>query len=199
MGWCVGGVLAYEVAQQLRRRNHDVPLLILIDSWVPGYLRRLPRHAALLADYSYRSQLFLSNWWAASPRKKQLSAFLACRNLLKRILPSFTAAGEDAGLRTADPFSVEGCGLQLQRYLDAASRRYEPRPYDGKILLIRCEQQPKPLFLDQSLGWQGFAAGGIEIASVPGDHFTMFREPGVGEMAKAISAALGRAGVLPSG
>ena len=199
MGWCVGGVLAYEVAQQLRRRNHDVPLLILIDSWVPGYLRRLPRHAALLADYSYRSQLFLSNWWAASPRKKQLSAFLACRNLLKRILPSFTTAGEDAGLRTADPFSVEGCGLQLQRYLDAASRRYEPRPYDGKILLIRCEQQPKPLFLDQSLGWQGFAAGGIEIASVPGDHFTMFREPGVGEMAKAISAALGRAGVLPSG
>jgi thioesterase domain-containing protein len=34
----------------------------------------------------------------------------------------------------------------------------------------------------------------MEIVTVPGDHFTMFREPGVGEIAKAISAALGYSG-----
>jgi amino acid adenylation domain-containing protein len=191
IGWCTGGAIAYEVAQQLRRRNHDVPLLILLDSWVPGYLRRLPRHAALLADCSYRSQLILSSWRAVTGRK-QLSAFLARRNLLKRLLPSFAGNG---GLRTPDPFSAESCDLQLQRYLDAAVRRYDPRPYDGKILLIRSEQQPKPVFLDHGLGWQGFAAGGMEIVTVPGDHFTIFREPGVREVAKAISAALGYSGV----
>jgi amino acid adenylation domain-containing protein len=195
IGWCVGGAIAYEVAQQLRRRNHDVPLLILIDSWVPGYLRRLPRHAALLADYSYRSQLILSSWRAVTGRKNQLSAFLARRNLLKRILPSFAATGENGRLRAPDPFSAEGCDLQLQRYLDAAGRRYDPRPYGGKILLIRSEQQPKPVFLDQGLGWGGFAAGGMKIVTVPGDHCTIFREPGVREIAKAISAALGHAGV----
>jgi thioesterase domain-containing protein/acyl carrier protein len=190
MGWCVGGALAYENAQQLRRRNHDVPLLILIDTWVPGYLRRLPRHAALLADCSYRSQLILSSWRAATGRKKRLTAFLAGRNLVKRIFPSFRAAGENGRLGAPDPFSAENCELQLQRYLDAAVRRYDPRPYDGKILLIRSEQQPKPVFLDHGLGWEGFAAGGIQIVTVPGDHFTMFREPGVREIARVITAAL---------
>ena len=190
MGWCVGGALAFETAQQLRRRNHNVPLLILIDSWVPGYLRRLPRHAALLADCSYRSQLILSSWRAATGRKKRLTAFLAGRNLVKRIFPSFRAAGENGRLRAPDPFSAENCDLQLQRYLDAALRRYDPRPYDGKILLIRSEQQPKPVFLDHGLGWEGFAAGGIQIVTVPGDHVTMFREPGVREIARVITAAL---------
>jgi thioesterase domain-containing protein len=69
-------------------------------------------------------------------------------------------------------------------------RRYDPRPYDGKILLIRSEQQPKPVFLDHGLGWEGFAAGGIQIVTVPGDHVTMFREPGVREIARVITAAL---------
>jgi thioesterase domain-containing protein len=58
------------------------------------------------------------------------------------------------------------------------------------LLLIRSEQQPKPVFLEHGLGWEGFAAGGIQIVTVPGDHFTMFREPGVREIARVITAAL---------
>ncbi len=169
-----------------------MPLLILLDSWVPGYLRRLPRHAALLADCSYRSQLILSSWRAATGREAPVCLSHGPESTEAAFSP---LSAENGGLRTPDPFSAENCDLQLQRYLDVAARRYDPKPYDGKILLIRSEQQPKPVFLDHGLGWQGFAAGGIEIVTVPGDHFTMFREPGVREIAKAISAALGYSGV----
>ncbi len=38
-GWSTAGVIAYEMAQQLRARGKDVPLLVLFDTNNPAYLR----------------------------------------------------------------------------------------------------------------------------------------------------------------
>jgi thioesterase domain-containing protein len=46
------------------------------------------------------------------------------------------------------------------------------------------------VFLDPSLGWAPYAAGGIEVIDIPGTHFTMFGDPGVQRIGEAISATL---------
>ena len=190
MGWCVGAALAFEAAQQLRRQGHEIPLLILIDGWVPGYLRRLPRPAAMLADYSYRSQLIMSDWKAYSSGEHRLSNFLSGRNLSRRVGLSFGPGGPAGKTDFEDPVSAESFDQRLQRYLDALARHYDPEPYAGRILLLRCTRQPKPVFLDPSLGWAPYAAGGIEVIDIPGTHFTMFGDPGVQRIGEAISATL---------
>ena len=39
-GWSIGGVIAFEMARQLRRQGHEVALLALLDSFAPPYARR---------------------------------------------------------------------------------------------------------------------------------------------------------------
>ena len=54
IGWCVGGVLAFETAQQLVQMGHEVSFIGIIDGWAPDYIRR--RGAAWLkaADFAVR-------------------------------------------------------------------------------------------------------------------------------------------------
>jgi thioesterase domain-containing protein len=46
-GVCIGGVLAYEIAQQLRAVGEKVALVALIDSFLPGELQYLHSRPAL--------------------------------------------------------------------------------------------------------------------------------------------------------
>ncbi|MGH6793907.1 MAG: phosphopantetheine-binding protein, partial [Methylocella sp.] len=54
MGFCVAGVIAYIAAQQLRQAGESVPLVVMADSWVPGYSKRLPYIRRYLFRWSYR-------------------------------------------------------------------------------------------------------------------------------------------------
>jgi pyochelin synthetase len=38
-GWCLGAIIAYEMADQLRRQGEDVPLMLLLDAPNPAVLR----------------------------------------------------------------------------------------------------------------------------------------------------------------
>jgi thioesterase domain-containing protein len=37
------------------------------------------------------------------------------------------------------------------------------------------------------MGWGDFVEGGIELVVINGDHFSMFQEPGVSQMARHIA------------
>jgi hypothetical protein len=56
--------------------------------------------------------------------------------------------------------------------------------------LLLSEQQPTGWFLDPALGWSAYAAQGVEVARTAGDHFIMFRRPGVDQMARRIALSL---------
>ena len=53
-GLCVGGVIAYEAAQQLRQAGAEVPLVVMADTWAPGYRKRLPFIQRFLLHWSDR-------------------------------------------------------------------------------------------------------------------------------------------------
>ena len=203
IGWSVGGVLAFEVARQLVEAGHEVSLLAMIDTWAPGQRNRLPKWRALLADYSYRWQLIGADWQKVMSRKQNLAAFLAQRTLSKRLLRWLGRSQGDANARVDfknRESSAENYDRWLLGYLEEAAQRYEPGLYRGKITLLCSAREPKGLFLDPQMGWGAFALGGVEVAIIEGDHFTIFKGHGLEQMAARISetiAAHGDRGNLP--
>ncbi|HEX4267573.1 MAG TPA: amino acid adenylation domain-containing protein [Steroidobacteraceae bacterium] len=188
--WCVAGVIAYEVARQLQEGGAEVPLFMIMDTWAPGYLRRLPRRRAVLAEYSYRWKLIAVEWEAVRAGRLSLRQFVSNRVFVKRMLRLFGAAG--AGTDGATPSSPRTTGDErydrwLLQYVEKVARKYEARPARLHVTLFRASQEPGGRFLDRNMGWGDLALDGVTTVMVDGNHFTMFQPPGVEDMAAQIT------------
>jgi hypothetical protein len=71
-----------------------------------------------------------------------------------------------------------------------ASDYFTPSPYNGQIVLFRCQHRLDTDPPDSSRIWQRMARGGVVILECPGDHNSMLREPGVGILAQQILSFL---------
>ena len=191
VGWCVGGVLAFEVARQLAQRNQEIKLLAMIDSWAPGHLTRLPKVRARLSDYSYRWQMILADWRRVTTYRQSFLEFLNKRTIVKKILRRL---GQQVAEHRQVAFderniNVENYDTWLFNYLDNVALRYLPKPYPGKLTLLCSAMEPRGLFLDPKMGWGAFASA-VDIAIIEGDHFTIFEGKGLQQMAEHIATAV---------
>jgi thioesterase domain-containing protein/acyl carrier protein len=186
IGWCRGGVIAFETARQMAAAGESISQLIVIDTWVPGYYRRLGPLNSVLAKYAYRWQLVERDWNEVRRGHRTVREFVAARTVFNRLL----------GRRPADAasepeyLSAERYDEWLLAYLERLLCAYEPEPFRGPMTVFRSAGEPAGRFLDSKMGWNEFATEGVELVVVPGDHFSIFRDPGVALMAKHISAAL---------
>jgi amino acid adenylation domain-containing protein len=192
LGWCIAGALSFEVARQLSAAGEQVSHLVLVDTYVPGYLRRKPWWRSLLADYSYRWKLIGRDWARSRAGQQSYASFLSHRMLVQRLLAPFgykppTDAPNSYEMRRLAP---ENYDQWLLAYLKRTMQEYEPKPYAGKLTLLRSAAEPTGRYLDFEMGWGPYAAGGVEVAVIEGDHFSMFQQPGVAQMAQRLSVLL---------
>jgi thioesterase domain-containing protein len=192
LGWCVGGVLAFEVARQLSAQQQSVAFVGLIDAWAPGNRQRMSKLRAWLAGHSYRLQLVLADGRRTLAGQQSFGAFLrhrvAVRHLLRGLgwnVPSIRQATFEDRHSSGERYD-----RWLDGYLDEAAARYTPRIYDGKVDLLCSSREPRGWFLDPLFGWGAFVPAGIDAAVLDGDHFTVFQGNGLEQMAKTIDAAL---------
>jgi len=190
LGWCVAGTLAFEVARQLTASGQEVSQLILFDTWAPGHLRRLSWSRSLLADYSFRWKLIADDWSRMKWGRSGLVEFLTNRTIVRKLMPGVSPVDGREPVTEGQALSPEQYDQWLLRYLENAADCYEPRPYCGNMTLFRSEQEPAGRFLDPEMGWGPFVEGGIEVVVVEGDHFSIFQEPSVSQLAQRISAGV---------
>lgn len=160
-GYSFGGLVAYEMAQQLTRGGEQVALLALLDSY-PGNLEplslsmlRLARNPARLAvvrDFSAIAK--------GSVRRRLKNFFLS--PVLKRVLHANQHA--------------------------AAS--YKLRPYQGKTTLFRAQEFSLRSVSDPHAEWLELAAGGLDVHEIAGGHGDLLVPPQVDELARKLKGCI---------
>jgi thioesterase domain-containing protein len=183
-GWCLDGVLAYEMAQQFRVSGQPLPLVVLIDSpnpragGPPAWLARGNRlifHLGNLARMDTGRVLAYGRerWQTLTQDYRSRKWQDEYRRRLRQ--------GRDF-----DPDLRDG-----EQIMRIAALEYAPLPYPGAVLLLRPLERPKGKRADLAFGWWELAPN-LQIADIPGDHVTMFREPNAARMAQTVRTAIER-------
>jgi thioesterase domain-containing protein len=171
-----------------------VSTLFLLDSWVPRYFERLNPVRRWIAERSLRWQWLLDDWRLKKDRSDGWAWFWSRRPTLARLL---ALAAVPVKPPDQDEYALAAHDEWLLQYLQELTRKYEPKPYHGKIVLIRSYQEPTGWWFEKNAGWASFAAGGLQLHMVQGNHFTMFREPGVLKLAACVRTALDEGKSVP--
>jgi len=172
-GYCFGGIVAFEMAQQLHAQGQQVGLVAIFESYRPGaihlsgFVPRVRHHFDKFMQLPLQEKLdYLLN------RTKQ--------RLLK------------IGHKLAP---------HLERSMHHALgevRYYVPQPYPGRITLFHATERTPGLHYDPQMGWGGLA-GEIEVYPIPGAHIDAYKEPNVQVWAQQMRVCLDKAAVKKAG
>ncbi len=175
VGRCFGGVVAFEMGQQLHAQGQAVGLLAMLDTGAPGPRSRLPE-----PDLDGLHNL------PDRPLKRSRVARVArkARWVLKKLRRGLNIVR----IRLFGS-SVERRHREVLDIHKRAKRRYVARLYPGRIVFFRPRTQGDTVVL-MPARWANFAAGGVDFQEVPGTHSTMLQEPHVREVAERLKAAL---------
>jgi thioesterase domain-containing protein len=162
-GVCLGGVIAYEMAQQLQAVGESVGLLVLIDSYTPGENRHLRSRPALNAYLDrHIGELLL------------LSGIARLRYIARWLANGGIRFGRILG------FQENSSLARATRIVAKAHRRaistYRPKPYPGRVVQLMCGHASHRSYEDRRLGWSSLASK-FEVRLVPGNHLTMVEQP----------------------
>ena len=196
-GMSFGGKVAFEMAQMLRAASQEVALVMLFDTWGPGYPRT--RHdVGTLRKSAYWLYLRLGHHIGSVTQLEPGRRVPYLREKLHRAWLESKWAFEDLG-KELQKKALTLMGRELPpnagktiSFIAAATAIYEPRFYDGHIVLFRSRDQPLDVYPDPSLGWARFVRD-LEICELPGIHATMTAEPRVRFLVEALQPMLDRA------
>jgi amino acid adenylation domain-containing protein len=197
-GHCFGGLVAFEVSQQLRRQGEEVALLVVMD--VPA---RRPEGDLALAGADDTTWLVkLAGVIKESSGKDLGVTYEALQPFdAEARLHYFKERMQAAGFLPPGADVSHVCGL-LRVFVANSTARYAPqdvRPVP--IVLFRAgESHPDYDFspaddpgrpIEQSsIGWSAYAQGEVAVHIVPGNHITMMSEPHVARLAERIMKCL---------
>ncbi|MCO6509297.1 MAG: hypothetical protein J5I65_00730 [Aridibacter famidurans] len=195
-GSSVGGLTAYEVAQQLEAQGEEVALVALIDTYAPGYptlargTSKLKRK--LFAKYDRAAHhvdtlriLERGQRWpyVKSKAEKAFNSYKRkYRNLKKQLKREVL---ERLGRELTDELK------DVQNNIQLASSAYRARPYSGKVVLFRASKQRRGIVRDDTLGWSKFVTGELDIHEIRGTHGSIVVEPRVRHVAGILKEYLG--------
>ena len=180
-GYSFGGMIAYEMAQQLRAQGQDGTVVVLFDTLCPP-----PQNTPAPQQASAASALLGFFRIPAAERLAYLWRILTVPNrVIKRWL-------HVARL----PRIVK----KVRKACFQAQADYKPQPYPGRVILFRSSHKPLGQVSDPRAGWSTYAAQGLEICEITGNHENILLEPQVRLVARQLRACLDQTnGATPKG
>ena len=180
LGQSLGGMVAFEMAQQLCRAGETVAPLLILDMFAPPFL---PEVEAAHADDP--------RWW--STLAEYLGALSnttvnLATDLLAQQTPDEQLAHFQQALEAAHLLPV-GSDLQQVRGMAAVFRANQLLAYTPQattpvpICLLQATERnavrESAYPQEPTWGWSRYANSALTVSETPGDHFTMLIEPNV--------------------
>ena len=195
-GWSFGGLVAFEMARQLKEQGQDVPLLVVVDAGAPAFLKQ-----TIEADDAVLLTILANEFMRYSLKEEELKQMLAAlrpldtEGQLRYVMKYFTQS--DAVAAHVEPhyaFRFLQRHLRVFRTRIKVSGNYVPQIYPGRITLFRSSEEPPEMVgLDPAKGWSELSTKPVEIHIVPGNHATMGLEPHVRALAARLQSCIDEA------
>lgn len=206
-GMCAGGVIAFEMAQQLQQQGESIAMVALIDAADVAAPKRANR--------------------ITEQRLKRFSSVFESDQPLG-LLPKLGAIGLKVSQKVGNllVYETQSRWLRLQHqaqirlfryYIDRnspipkflqplsvrqiyefAERDYLPQQFRGEVFLLRATQgsdNDEPwieVYSDPLFGWEQRVTEGVVVQDVPGGHSSMLQEPNVAVLAEAMQSYIDR-------
>jgi acyl transferase domain-containing protein/thioesterase domain-containing protein len=157
-GFCIHGHIALEVAHQLHDLGHETPLVILFDAQNRvAFRRNLPGYKALqfdVIDFILGISFHFAKLIRMAPKQWMHYSRILIPGILRRlhIFP--------VGSRKSNPND------------NSKVKDYQPRSYDGRVLLFIAKETQRRRHPFPSYGWKGLLPR-LEVLIVPGNHMNM--------------------------
>ncbi|MDG2516356.1 non-ribosomal peptide synthetase [Lysobacter soli] len=191
-GGSMGGIIAFEMAQQLMAAGETVGMLGLVDTSAEFGIRY---RAQAQRGFSGRVQRLHRRMQGQTlgERIATLGGVVGGRLQASKLRQQAQQA-RDAGEEL--PHNVRYAELEATHM--RAYVKYLVKPYAGGIVLFRADNQPPELSAKPKLGWEAMC-GDVHVVPIPGDHQGMIESPAlVAKLAAAILSAQGRGEPAPS-
>ncbi len=193
-GFCFGGLVALEAAQQLLEIGEEVALVAMIQTTHPSAQRFKPNVGAV------------QQWWQRTAKRLDLerenlshrpNGYL--RERLRRVWDVTQARTEIAfdrlkgnggsvSSKSSTPYILETLGIEHDR----AFEQYQPKPYKGRVVLMRATKQFSGLASDPRLGWTNELLPILDLCHVPGHQQNLLIGSNVVELAQKLTTYLER-------
>ena len=174
-GLSFGGLVAMEMAQQLKRQGEKTALVALLDTKIVYYMEQdrddPHRHRKRMAEMSLGQKI---NYVVGGVWRRAYRTWREWR--VQMSLRAFHRLPKN--LRKFHFFPL----------FAQAAREYEPQPYEGDVLLIT----EKGAKADQEADWLPLIKGEVESHEIPVGHFDLVVEPHVGTLASYLVDAFER-------
>jgi len=191
-GWCMGGTLAYEMAQILQSSGEKVALVAMIETnlWT-NYPKRLTNITLLKhafhkiidrMDYEISIHRTLKNKERISYILRKLKNRIAKAQVkIEKLIEQFF---NKVNLKIPHTWAYKLNALVEMH--EKAILSYKPHPYFGHIVIFRASKQPLGIYQDPSLGWSELIRGKLVLYKFPGHHLNTFIEPSVKDLARKL-------------
>jgi len=186
-GFSFGGIIAWEMARQLKACGKKVNFLALFDtnayqtSFYTPFFVKLRKQAAYYLNNIVHTLKFTAGFKATITEKAKL--------LKRKLLRRYWAFGFEKNKNHAGFFGyahkIDQCNID-------ALQRYQLKPLDIAVDVFKAQTRTYYVADRQFLGWKPFALDGVNIHNIPGEHNTIFKAPNDQPFAEALQNCLDR-------
>jgi acetoacetyl-CoA synthetase len=192
IGYSFGGLVAYEIAQQLHRAGEQVELVCLVDTYV--HERCLPFGTWLRFQQSWARRQWKT--FSQLPLAQRVNFIRYKLAGLKDKIRLRLGRMAHAPLREIAHFPP--VLVRVREAMRVAMTTYRPQPYDGSPVHYVRAALPEPERGDPLPLWRRIAKRGLAVAQVSGSHTEMILEPNVELLAATLDRVFGHE-IAPTG
>lgn len=186
-GWSAGSFIALEMAQILKRRGREVPLLVALDGF------QFRTDAARGQRWYYWNVLRNLPHWLGDRLEEGKNGRGLLHSVRRRIrqmaTPLLFGSSDEHGSGVEiflDTSVWPAAQAAFVRSLFETVERYEAKPYAGRVLVLAAKAQHLFRAGQVEATWRRIARS-VEVIPVDGSHVTMLREPRAAALANRLS------------
>ncbi|HWK56128.1 MAG TPA: amino acid adenylation domain-containing protein [Parapedobacter sp.] len=184
-GYSFGGLIAFEMAKQLKAKGKKILLLGIIDTYINNKFETDPssRTAGRFAIRQLKKLAFFTSSFFHRPID-------TIRYQYKRLVDGMRAG---LGYENAESVADFAKHFEIYQNYNVAEQMYRIVPLDIKVNLFKAKERIYFLEEPKYLGWSNAALKGVNVYEIPGDHHNFLDPPNDRYFAKALQYSLNQA------